>query len=267
VISCHIDKNIATLQLSKPSVGNALGADFWKEFPLAIEQLQRDPEVHAVVITGEGKHFCVGIDLKFAQQVFVGPTDEAGRRQRIQEIEAMQDAFQALEKLDVPVIAAIHGACIGAGVELASSADIRLCTQDAVFSVKEIQLGIIPDLGGLQRLPRQLPQGVARELAFTGRNFSAKEALQWHWVNNSFSSEEELYQAAYSMAGQIASYAPRAMQHIKRSLADATINTDHSDMRALIEPQVDECISVDMIEAMQAAQEKRPAKFPKRTIK
>lgn len=267
VISCHIDNHVATLTLSNPAVGNALGKDFWHELPLVAKSLQANPEVRAVVLIGEGKHFCVGIDLPFAQATFMGPADEARRQQRIADIEAMQDGLQALEKLDMPVIAAIHGACIGAGIELASCADIRLCTQDAVFALKEIQLGIIPDLGGLQRLPRQVPHGVARELAFTGRNFTATEAMQWQWVNHCYETCDALHEAAQTMAKQIAGYAPRAMVHIKRSLSDATLANDLHDMRALIAPQVDYCIAEDMVETLSAGQEKRTPSFKARTIK
>lgn len=267
VISCHIDNHVATLKLNNPRVGNALGEAFWREFPEVVSQLQSNSDVHVVVLIGEGKHFCVGIDLPYAQELFGGPSDDSLRQRRIHEIEAMQDAFQALQSLDVPVIAAIHGACIGAGVELASCADIRLCTQDASFALKEIQLAIIPDLGGLQRLPRQLPAGVARELAMTGRNFSATEAQHWYWVNNTFEDIQGLHTAAHAMAQQMATYAPRAMRHIKRSLSDEAIAQDLKDMRVLIEPQIDECITIDMFEAMRAMQEKRPAKFPPRPIK
>ncbi len=266
VISCHIEHNIAKVTLTNPAVGNALGRAFWDEFPALIEALQHNPEVHVLVLTAEGKHFCVGIDLPFAQSEFLGPGDETIRQHRIDEIIAMQDAFQALETLDVPVIAAIHGACIGAGIELASCADIRLCSQDAMFALKEIQLAIIPDLGGLQRLPRQLPQGVARELALTGRNFSATDAQQWHWVNQCLPDRDSLQSAALQMAKQMAAFAPRAMRHIKRSMVEADAANDLRAMRDLIAPQVDECISVDMREALQAAAEKRPAQFPKRPV-
>lgn len=266
VISCHIEQNIANVTLTNAAVGNALGRAFWDEFPPLIAALQNNPEVHVVVLTAEGKHFCVGIDLPFAQSVFLGPGDEAVRQHRIDEIIAMQDVFHALETLDVPVIAAIHGACIGAGVELASCADIRLCSQDAMFALKEIQLAIIPDLGGLQRLPRQLPHGVARELAFTGRNFSASEAQQWQWVNQCYPDQDSVHSAAQHMAKQMAAFAPRAMRHIKRSMVEADAAHDLQAMRDLITPQVDECITVDMREALQAAAEKRPAQFPKRPV-
>ncbi|HSG61825.1 MAG TPA: enoyl-CoA hydratase-related protein [Pseudomonadales bacterium] len=267
VISCHIDNHIATLTLNNPRVGNALGQAFWQEFPTAVAALQANPDVHVVILKGEGKHFCVGIDLPYAQTLFSGPSDDTIRQRRIDDIKAMQEAFQSLEHLDIPVIAAVHGACIGAGVELASCADIRLCTQDATFALKEIQLAIIPDLGGLQRLPRQMPLGIARELAMTGRNFSAAEAHQWYWVNKTFEDVEGLHHAALQMAQQMAACAPRAMRHIKRSLSDNAIAQDLEGMRALIEPQIDECITVDMFEAMRAMQEKRPANFPPRPTK
>lgn len=267
VISCQIDNHVATLTLSNPKVGNALGEAFWRDLPSVAAELQQNPDVHAVVIVGEGKHFCVGIDLPFAQATFIGPANAEQRAQRVAAIENMQDGLQAIEKLDVPVIAAIHGACIGAGVELATCADIRLCTQDAVFALKEIQLAIIPDLGGLQRLPRQLAAGIARELAYTGRNFSAAEALQWQWVNNTYADIDSLYSAAHTLAAEMATYAPRAMRHIKRSLADTAIAQDIEDMRALIAPQLDECISVDMVEMLRANQEKRPATYTPRPVK
>jgi enoyl-CoA hydratase len=267
VISCHIDNHIATLALSNPKVGNALGEAFWRDLPKVAAELQQNADVHAVVIVGEGKHFCVGIDLPFAQATFIGPATAEQRAERVAAIENMQDGLQAIEKLDVPVIAAIHGACIGAGVELATCADIRLCTQDAVFALKEIQLAIIPDLGGLQRLPRQLAAGIARELAYTGRNFSAAEALQWQWVNNTFADIESLHAAAQALATELAAYAPRAMRHIKRSLSDTAIAQDLEDMRILIAPQVDECIAIDMVEMLRATQEKRPAAFTPRPVK
>jgi len=265
-ISCQISHNIAEVILDNPATSNAMGWEFWDECPRLFQELQTNNDVRVVLISAQGKHFSAGLDLQYAVEAFGrGEGYDAHQIEAItQYIEGLQDIFLAVEKLDKPVIAAIHGACIGAGLELACSADIRLCSHDAFFALKELQLGIIPDLGGLQRLQTLLPQGVARELTYTGRQFSASEALTWGLVNQCFDDQQTLLQEARTLASAIAAQSPLAVKLAKR----AFIDQDHQHLERRLRPmalqQAALCMQGDMSEAMQAMYKKVTPKYKNR---
>ncbi|XP_021892822.1 delta(3,5)-Delta(2,4)-dienoyl-CoA isomerase, peroxisomal isoform X2 [Carica papaya] len=183
------------IYLNRPSFRNALSREFFTEFPTALSALDQNPDVNVIVLIGAGGHFCAGIDLKTLSSIFDeslsgdrGRSNEKLRR----EIKYMQAAITAIEICRKPVIAGIHGACIGGGVDIVTACDIRFCTRDAFFSVKEVDLAITADLGTLQRLPFIVGHGNAVELALTGRSFSGTEAKEMGLVSRVFGSKEEL---------------------------------------------------------------------------
>lgn len=218
---------VVTVTLDRAEKRNALALPFWEEFPDAIEELDRSGEIRAIVIAANGPMFCAGIDLAaFASAApnarKLGP---AAPLDFIERVGRMQRTFTALEKARMPVIAAIHGKCLGAGVDMITACDIRLATEDALFSVYEINIGMTADVGTFPRLLNHLPEGIVRELSYTGRNMAAEEALRYGLVNKVLPSQEELLTAAQEMAAEIASKAPMAIHGCKRAI---TYARDHS---------------------------------------
>ncbi|XP_038879602.1 delta(3,5)-Delta(2,4)-dienoyl-CoA isomerase, peroxisomal isoform X2 [Benincasa hispida] len=183
------------LRLHRPSHHNALTTELFAELRQAFSYLDQNPEVHVIILSGSGKHFCAGIDLKSTASNFSKLQSEergrAGERLR-REIKWMQESITAIEECRKPVIASIHGGCIGGGVDIVTACDLRYCTAEAVFSVREVRMAITADLGTLQRLPRIVGYGKAAELALTGRDFSGLEAKELGLVSRTFASKLEL---------------------------------------------------------------------------
>jgi len=211
---------VAEVRLIGPGKGNAMGEAFWREMPTAFAQLDADPNVRAILLRGEGKRFSVGLDLmgmgaELAELLMVGPRLASDRVRLFETIRKMQMATACVAACRKPVIAAIHGHCIGGGIDLVTSCDVRLASSDAIFSVREVKLAIVADVGTLQRLPTIVGQGHARELALTGDDIDAARAEQIGLVSRVFAAHEELFAAARAMAERIASNPPLAVQGTK----------------------------------------------------
>ncbi len=218
---------VVRLSLNRPDKANCLDPAFWVELPETVRDLNRDPEVRALVLYGEGKHFSAGMDLSafdFISQLAAAEPGRAAFGFR-EEILRLQDALTALEEARFPVIAVAHGACIGGAVDLLSACDIRLASMDAGFSIEEINVGMAADVGTLQRLPRLMPPGIVKELAFTGRRFGAEEARAWGFVNAVHADKDAALAAALALAQEIAAKSPLAIAGTKRALNYAR---DHS---------------------------------------
>jgi enoyl-CoA hydratase/carnithine racemase len=221
---------VAEIRLARPAQRNALDTAFWRDFPVALERLEADPSLRAVLIGAAGPHFCSGMDLDFFPEVRKAEGGEAGRYREWlrRQVLRLQAALNRIETLRVPVIVAAQGACVGAGLDLACAASIRLCSSDAFFCVHEINIGMTADLGVLQRLPRLLPPGLAHELAYTGRRLEAAEALACGFVNRVLDGPDELLRQARALAERIAAQSPLAVAGSKfmlnraldRSVAD-----------------------------------------------
>lgn len=213
----------ATLTLSQPDRRNALGADFWDAFPAAIAALDATGEVRALILAAEGPHFCAGIDLNMfagiaAERAHFGAAAGADFLLRVKRL---QQAFNALEEARFPVVAAIQGGCIGAGVDMVTACDIRLCTDDAYFSVYEINVGMTADVGTFPRLLNHLPEGIVRELSYTGRKMPSAEAASRGLVNASLPDVASLMARARALADEIANKAPLAIAGCKRIITYA----------------------------------------------
>ncbi|MDB9734282.1 crotonase/enoyl-CoA hydratase family protein [Porticoccaceae bacterium] len=257
------DHQIAEIRLNRPTAINAMNTDFWRELPAIISTLDNLGSVRVVILSASGKHFTAGMDL----QVFEGMTTEdnieparAAEKQR-RWIMALQDVFSALETARMPVISAIQGACIGGGVDMICATDIRLCTSNAFFNIKETELGITADVGTLQRILHVMPSGIARELAYTSRNFAADEALKCGFVNNIYDSQEEMLNAAHQLARSMAKHSPMAVNGVKEML---NYSRDHSvadSLNHMATWQGGMLQNQDILEAMTAAKEKRVPSF------
>ena len=183
VITIDVDGHVAILWLDRPEARNALGSVFWRDLPRAATAVASDRSIRVLVIAAKGPHFTVGLDLKeFGGGFIAGGVDSSKATSNTRAYEAllrMQQAITSISDLEIPVIAAVHGYCIGGGVDLICACDVRLCSSDAIFSVREAKIAIVADLGTLQRLPRIVSAGHVAELAFTGKDFDASRAVSY----------------------------------------------------------------------------------------
>lgn len=259
-IDLEIDGHVAWLNLCRPERHNAMGMTFFKEVTGHFRRLDEDPTVRAVVIRAEGKNFTAGLDLVEAGAMLVGKgTDD--REHLRKSILELQESNNAIERCRKPVIAAVHGHCIGGGVDLLSACDIRLASADALFSIRETRLAIIADLGTLQRLPHIIGQGWFRELALTGRDFTAAEALQMGFVTRVCDDREALLLAAVDLAQAIAAMAPLTVQGVKDVINFSRDNGVQAGLAYVAQKNAAALHSEDLMEAVTAFMEKRAPVF------
>ena len=215
-LSIEIADHVARVTLLGPGKGNAMGPAFWAELPVVFEALDADPEVRAIVLTGSGKNFSYGLDLAAMGGTLPGLDAGAkGRAEFHSTLTKMQGAITAVADCRTPVIAAVQGWCIGGGVDLISAVDIRYASADAKFSVREVKLAIVADVGSLARLPLILTDGHLRELALTGRDIDAARAEKIGLVNEVFDDAEACLAAAHATAAEIAANPPLTVRGVK----------------------------------------------------
>lgn len=225
----ELNDNIAHVVINRPEKINAMNADFWREIIEIFRWADDTDAVRVVVISGAGKHFSSGIDLQMLAQAGSFDSDDMGRnaeklRRKILDLQA---SFNAIDLCRKPVIAAIQGYCLGGAIDLISACDMRYAAADAVFSIKEIDMGMAADVGTLQRLPRLIGDGIMRELAYTGRNVLAEEALRIGLVNQVFDSSQTLLTEVMQIAATIASKSPvaiRGTKHMIRYIRDHRVD-------------------------------------------
>jgi len=228
-LTVSVQDHIATVRLNRPDKANAMNAAMWQDIRTAFDGLDAQPQIRVIVLEGEGRHFTAGIDLQM--MMGIGPLIEDACDGRMREklrrvILDMQDTLTSLERCRKPVLAAIHGACVGGGIDLICATDMRYCSADAYFSIKEIDIGMVADVGTLQRLPKLLgSQGLVRELAYTGRRVEAAEARDIGLVNRVFDSREALQAGVREIATAIAAKSPLSIRGTKEQLNYAR---DHS---------------------------------------
>lgn len=221
------DGPVARILLNRPDKANSMTPDFWADLPRIVDALARDESVRCAVVAGEGRHFTGGMDLTAFASLAGLFQKEPGRAAYAMRdlILALQNSFNALERARFPVVAAIHGACVGAGIDMITACDLRIASADAYFSVEEIHIGMAADVGTLQRLPKLIAPAVAAELAYTGRRFPAEEAKAIGLVSAVHADKDAVLAAAHELAHAIAAKSPLAIAGIKRNLAYAR---DHS---------------------------------------
>lgn len=212
--------HVAHVQLSRPQALNTMNKEFWDEIPAVFTEIDADPSVRAVVISSTGKHFTAGLDLNWAGESLQNRVADPGRarEQFRRHVLHLQETINAVDRCRVPVIAAIQGGCIGGGVDFITACDMRVGSADCFFTIQEINIAIVADVGTLQRLPTLLPQGLVRELAYTGRRWTASEAVAQGFLNRMFDSHAETLEGAIALAREIASKSPLAMAGIKQVL-------------------------------------------------
>lgn len=258
-----IDAGVAELRLDAPQSLNALTLGGIQALGAAVRQLRADPAVRCLVIASTGKHFTAGLDLtEFAAEDDRFDVTSARARRRFEErLSTLMSELDLLDRAPFPVIAAIQGGCIGAGVDLVTACDLRLCSADAFFVIQEINVGLAADLGTLQRLAKLIPPGLAREYAYSGRRLSAERALQIGFVNSVHPTAADTLVAARALALEIAAKSPLAIATSKQALNFAR---DH-DLRTALEQMAtlqSARLSLEEIrEAVAAQQAGRAPKF------
>jgi enoyl-CoA hydratase len=280
VLSMEQDEAVATLWLDRAEARNAMGQDLWRDLPRAMGVLGAEPSVRAVVIAARGPHFSVGLDLKAMGSLLAGsgggsggdeggaagasagpPSPAARGRRARQDVLRLQDAITAVARCPKPVIAAVHGYCIGGGVDLIAACDIRLASADAVFSVREAKMAIVADLGSLQRLPAIIGAGHLAELAYTGKDISADRAKEIGLVNDVAGDLDGVLKAARALAAEIAANSPIAVEGTKAVLAANEGRTVAEGLDYVATWNAGMLASDDLTEAVSAFMEKRPPTF------
>jgi enoyl-CoA hydratase len=265
-------EGVATLWLDRPEARNAMGMDLWRDLPRAMDILAADTTVRVVVVAAEGPHFSVGLDLKAMGNMLTGGGDASGQssphasmasraRSGRAEVLRLQEAITAVARCSKPVVAAVHGYCIGGGVDLIAACDIRLASSDAVFSVREAKMAIVADLGSLQRLPAIIGAGHLAELAFTGKDIGAARAKEIGLVNEVAADPEAALEAATALAREIAANSPLAVQGTKAVLAANDGRTVGQGLEYVATWNAPMLASDDVAEAISAFMERRAPKF------
>lgn len=263
-LTITIANKIAHIQLNRPDALNTMNAALWKELPEVVQHINNEAAARVIVLSSTGKHFSAGMDLAVFTGGALNKEQELGRKHENlrRTVLQLQDALSQLEKVRMPVLAAIQGGCVGGAVDMVTACDMRYCTEDAFFSIEETKLGMTADVGTLQRLPHLIPQGLVRELAYTGRRMFAEEAKEAGLVNKVYASQEAMLEDVMAIAEQIAARSPLAVAGCKEMI---NYTRDHSVAESLnymsvwqsgmFQPQT------DMMETFAAKMEKREPQF------
>jgi len=263
----EVADKVAHIVMNRPDKANSMIAAFWSELPEIVGSLSQSGSVRAIVLSGEGKHFCSGMDLA----VF-GSNDDlkgtgGGFRSRRNErqrglILKLQDSFSALEDSRVPILAAIQGACVGGAIDMVTACDMRYATENAFFSIAEVNIGMTADVGTLQRMPKLVPEGIVRELAYTGRRWTAQEALTHGFLNAVYPDQEQMLGAVRETAMEIASKSPATVWGTKRTMNYVRDHSVADGLEFIANWNAAMLDADDMTEAMTAQIEKRQPEFP-----
>lgn len=264
-LSVAVEGSVARVTLLGPAKGNAMGPDFFRELPLVFAALDEDPDVRAIVLHGSGGHFSYGLDLVGMSDLFSALLSDRGsaaaRLTFLDDLRRLQSAISSVADCRTPVVAAISGWCIGGGVDLVSAADVRVASRDARFSVREARMGIVADIGSLQRLVGIIGDGHLRELALTGADIDAERAARIGLVNDVHDDAEAALAAAHEMARQIAANSPLVSRGIKEVLDVERTPRIEAGLRHVAAWNAAFLPSDDLVEALTAFRERRPPEF------
>lgn len=261
-IQVEVADGVAHVELARPDKLNAMDQAMFSGIGETFRALGRDPAVRAILLSGRGPHFTAGLDLEYASRQFP-PGADPGRaaEARLRHIEWLQQAFGAVEQARAPVIAVVHGGCIGAGVDLAGACDLRVASADAFFQIAEVDVAITADLGTLQRLGHLIPHGLLRELTFTGRRMAAEEAARFGLVNRIEADRDAAIAAATALACTIAAKSPLAVAGAKRSLNYSRGRPVEEGLRDVALWNAAALVSADLTEAVKARLARAEPKF------
>ncbi len=259
-----LENHVAQVSINRPEKANALNNQSWEELNRVFEELDRNPEARVVILKGEGKHFCSGIDVSLLMELNRGnQADCEGRKREYlrQIILDLQAPIKAIEDCRKPVIAAIHNGCIGAAVDIISACDMRYATHDAFITAKEIDMGMVADLGTLQRLPKIIPDGIAREMVYTGRKVSGEEAKTFGLVNDCFEQRGQMLDEVMEIARQIAGKSPLSIRGTKEMLNYTRDHRVEDGLKYIATWNAAMLLSDDLMKAIQAQMTKSKPEF------
>ena len=257
-----VETGVAHLQLNRPDKANSLTRAFWRELPEAVSRLSHSGQVRALVISAQGKVFCGGLDMQMFSTAKEFHATSPQEREVLQvNLERMQDALNALERARFPVIAAVQGACIGGGFDLIAACDLVFASQAASFRIEETNVGMMADLGVLQRLPRLIPAGVARYLALTGDTLQVDEAHRLGLLAKVFATSEELLAGAFDAARKIAERPPIAINGIKRAMLYSRDHGVYESLQHTVLLQSSILSGQDILRSVGARKSGTPAEF------
>jgi enoyl-CoA hydratase len=263
-LTLNVADRIATVRLNRPEKMNAMNLAMWHDLRRAFQYIDELPEARVAVLEGEGRAFTSGIDLQMMMGLggqIQNDCDGRMRESLRRVILDLQDTLTSLERCRKPVLAAVHGACVGGGIDLICCADMRYCSADAWFSIKEIDIGMTADVGTLQRLPKLIGEGMARELAYTARKVEAAEAKEIRLVNRVFESPEALREGARAIAADIAAKAPLAIRGVKEMITYARDHSVADGLNYNATWNAAMLMSADLQAAMMAGMSKTTAQF------
>jgi len=262
-----IDNNIAHIRMNRPEKRNSMNAEFWDELPEIVNDIDDNSKARVIVISSIGPHFSSGLDIGsfIASDSQAPKTDPKQSRSHGESfyrmVKRMQNTFSCLEECRIPVLVAIQGGCIGGGMDFITACDIRYATEDAFFTVFEVKIGMTADVGTFPRLVKLIPEGIVRELAYTGRRMSAAEAHQAGLVNRVFADQDTMLEAVLEVANEIAANAPLAVYGSKRMI---NYSRDHSTADSLDYIGIWNASFLqtdEMVEAITANKEQRAGDF------
>lgn len=261
------ENNVARICLNRPEKRNSMIPSFWEDLPKVVRDIDSSSLARVIVLSSSGPVFTAGMDLNAFAPKGNMSADEA-KRERIRHgaafydaVRKTQDAFNALEACRIPVLAAIQGGCVGGGLDMVTACDMRYCTQDAFFTIFEINIGMTADVGTFPRLVQQIPEGLVRELAYTGRRMPADEALSTGLVNRVFANQEEMLAGVMEIAEEIASKAPLAVYGCKHLINYSKDHTTADTLDYVAIWNASFLQNQEMQEAMTANAEKRSGDF------
>jgi enoyl-CoA hydratase len=265
VLTIEHEGHVATLWLDNPDSRNAMGPAFWDELPERMAELTDDQAVRVVVVAARGPCFTVGLDLKAMGGTVAGGggggSQATQRTAMLRGLKRMQGSINAVADCPKPVIAAVHGYCIGGGIDLITACDIRLASSDAIFSVRETKVAIVADLGTLQRLPGIVGRGHVAELALSGKDITADRARDIGLLNDVTADFDSLLKAARDLAEEIAANSPLVVQGTKAVLRAGEGRSVAEGLDYVGVWNAAFLQSNDLIEAMTAFMEKRSPRF------
>lgn len=262
-LNVRLEAAIAIVELHRPDKANAINMTMWEEIGAAFRALDAEPTIRVIVLQGAGKHFCAGIDLMDFASVLMGKEKCEGRKRESlrQLVLKLQGCLTAIEACRKPVLAAIHGGCIGGGIDMVACCDMRYASRDAYFEIKEIDVGMTADVGTLQRLPYIIGDGIMRELAYTGRRVESAESERIGLVNRVWEDREELLDGVMMLAKDIAAKSPLAIRGTKEMIKYTRDHSVEDGLNYVATWNAAMLISEDIQEAMMARMQKREPKF------